>query len=67
MFMHRYDTGPHDRFAPGRVADGGGPGYGLPDAPLDRDALLAEVGLPAHAIRALRAGADDSGAWGAAE
>lgn len=65
MFMHQY--GARDRSAPGRVADGGGPDYGLPDAPLDPDALLAEVGLPAHAIRALRTGADDPGAWGAAE
>ena len=65
MFMHRYDT--RNRFAPSFVAEGGAPGYDAPDAPLDLDALLAEVGLPAHAIRALRSGADESGAWGAAE
>ena len=65
MFMHRYDT--RNRFAPSFVAEGGGPDYGLPDAPLDLDALLAEVGLPAHAIRALRSGKDEPGAWGAAE
>ena len=38
-----------------------------PDEPLDPDALLAEVGLPARAIRALRGGVDEPGAWGAAE
>ena len=65
MFMHRYDT--RNRFAPSFVAEGGAPGYDAPDAPLDLDALLAEVGLPAHAIRALRSGADEPGAWGAAE
>ena len=65
MFMHRYDT--RNRFAPSFVAEGGAPGYDAPDAPLDLDALLAEVGLPAHAIRALRSGADEPCAWGAAE
>ena len=65
MFMHRYDT--RNRFAPSFVAEGGAPGYDAPDAPLDLDALLAEVGLPAPAIRALRSGADEPGAWGAAE
>ena len=67
MFKHRYATGTHDRLAPDCVADGGGPDYGLLDAPLDLDALLAEVGLPAHAVRALRAGADGPGVWDAAE
>ena len=65
MFMHRYDI--RNRFAPSFVAEGGAPGYDAPDAPLDLDALLAEVGLPAHAIRALRSGTDEPGAWGAAE
>ena len=65
MSMHRYD--PRDRFAPSFVAEGGAPAYDAPDAPLDIDALLAEIGLPAHTVRALRAGADGPGASGAAE
>ena len=67
MFRRRYATDTHERFAPSFVAEGGAPGYDAPDAPLDPDALLAEVGLPAHAIRALRGGVDDPGPWGAAE
>ena len=67
MFRHRYATDTHERFAPDRVAEGGGPDYGLLDEPLDLDALLAEVGMPAHAIRALRGGVDDPGPWGAPE
>ena len=58
MFRHRYATDTHERFAPE---------YDAPDEPLDLDALLAEVGMPAHAIRALRGGVDDPGPWGAAE
>ena len=66
MFRHRYATDTHERFAPDRVAEGGAPGYDAPE-PLDLDALLAEVGLPARAIRALRGGVDDPGAWGGPE
>ena len=62
MFKHRYATDAHERFAPDCVAEGG-----APDEPLDLDALLAEIGLPAHAIRALRGGVDDPGPWGAPE
>ena len=64
MFRRRYATDTHERFAPSFVAEGGAPGY---DEPLDLDALLAEVGLPARAIRALRGGVDEPGPWGAAE
>ena len=67
MFRHRYATDTRERFAPSFVAEGGAPGYDAPDEPLDPDALLAEAGLPAHAIRALRGGVDDPGPWGAAE
>ncbi len=67
MFRRRYATDTHERFAPSFVAEGGGSDYGLLDAPLDPDALLAEVGLPARAIRALRGGVDEPGPWGAAE
>ena len=67
MSKRRYATDTHERFAPDRVAEGSAPGYDAPDAPLDPDALLAEVGLPARAIRALRGGADEPGPWGAPE
>ncbi len=67
MFRRRYATDTHERFAPDRVAEGGAPGYDAPDEPLDPDALLAEVGLSARAIRALRGGVDEPGPWGAAE
>ena len=67
MFRYPYATGAHERFAPSFIAEGGVPGYDAPDEPLDLDALLAEIGLPAHAIRALRASTDEPGPWGAPE